>query len=171
MIFLSGPLLESSSLKGANGRNTLISIRMRPGISCAAAVALQERWEQGIRRTIFLLAFGSLALLAAFLSGRWFAGAFLVPLPLLITALPPIKRGMELRGHAIEIAAAVQEYAVEIDAYEAGEAQMFHGYGGVFKKFGSVEGVQAELKKLRPWASKIARRHAGQVQADRRKLG
>lgn len=172
MIWLSGPLRQVDTLKG-NARNDIFSIRIKRGVPYPAAIALQERWEQGLQRAFVLLVFLPVMIGAAALAYAVPNGviALLVAPFLLLLPLIPFRSWVELRGHAIEIAAAVQEYGANLDQYEAAEANMFYGYGGIFKRYGSVEGVQAELRKLRPWAAEIARRHAQQIRKDKEKLG
>lgn len=161
---LSGPVLKGE-LNGQNGNNNVLRIKMSTKLGPVqyAAILLQERWEQGLTRLLFLLIHIPLGVLAGHLTGVWYLGVLATIGSWTFFAMfPPMVRWKEYRGHALEIA---YEAAVTLhydrNQREMEEADdMVNGYAGYFSKM-TVGQVATKLSARRSWAQKVVANYRG----------
>lgn len=123
------PLVEKTSLKGANGKNRPLYVQIDTTADYWRAVLAQEIWES-IRKTN--------------------------PYHLVRSRSDDGQRELELVGHEIEVQAAVMLYDVDEREYRKAEAgRMRAGYGGIFKG----RDVEASMVKHTPLAREWVRKN------------
>ena len=142
----------------ANGRNYLTHIAMWTGAKDYLAVQAQEvfEWRFKTRRALTAAALPSV-LLWVFVPGHWAALLALTFFIYLISWVLMRKIGlveMELRGHAIEIAAAVDPYDRLYEVKLEEEAHALDVHYGQFNGW-TRQDIRKALMSYGPWALKV----------------
>lgn len=119
------PLVERTSIKGANGRNWPLYVEIDPKVPYHKAVLAQEIWES-IHKAL--------------------------PWNAIKARSKKGKREMEYMGHEIEVQAAVLLYGVAEATYRHAEAErMQAGYSGLFEGQPVERELAARRSEAREW--------------------
>ena len=149
--FLTGPVGYKYSTAGSNNNVFRISIGMQT--KYPKAVEIQERYEQLITRLVFLLVGVPLGILAGSYSHP-IAGVLVAMMSVMLSFITPLRRWLESRGTALDIAYAVQFLGADLEEYEEAKVTARERYA-VFKGW-PREDIKALLVSLRPWAGENA---------------
>lgn len=119
------PLVEKTSIKGANGRNWPLFVQIDTSAAYWRAVLAQEVWEATHKAN---------------------------PINLIRSRSKKGQRDMEYTGHEIEVQAAVMLYGVAEATYRKAEAgRMQAGYSGLFENQPVERELAARRSKALEW--------------------
>lgn len=168
---LSGPLFFVDKVRG-NALANPFFLRVERTARFPAAIAAQERRDQAVMRLIMLLVGGPLGFGLWQLAQHWAVLVFAAVGSVYLVYTPIVKRWIELGGHALEIEAAVEHYGADREGMRREEAlDLWHGYGGAFRKYGSPEAIEELLEDWQPSAEREAARMRKRILADMRRAG
>lgn len=169
MISWLPPTYTASKLR-SNALNNAFRIVLREGIDRPASVYAQERFEWFYRALCFALGL-ALAGAALWLGTHPVIASIPALLGLIAWRIPPIYQWIELRGHAVEVAADVAFYQADPILARLREARaMRAGYGGLFKSYSEADLVD-RLEDLEPFATRWVNRHRNQILNIKERLG
>lgn len=160
----------SEKTDGYNGNNNLFRIDMLAGVDNWISVLAQEIREQRIVWVIVgtCLAVGlGLNIYTSFDVSTVIAAVGLLFFSILARTLPPVRRFIEIRGHATEIASDVVFFSVPpIASIEREAKALSHsGYKGAFNGWSmdkrraaladAIPGAEKWIRKRRVWLTKL----------------